>query len=48
MTGSAIVRHHSYSDRRRPDIREALAHLVDHSMRRICDAASAGVRWSGV
>ena len=43
-----FVRRQSFLDRWLPDLREALAHLVGHSMRRICDAASADVRWSGV
>ncbi len=42
------VRRQSFLDRRRPDLREVLAHLVGHSMRRICGVASADVRWSGV
>ena len=38
------VRRQSFLDRRAPDLREALAHLVGHSMRRICGVASADVR----
>ena len=42
------VRRQSFLDRRAPDLREVLAHLVGHSMQRICGVASADVRWSVV
>jgi len=42
------VRRQGFLDRRPPDLREALAHLVGHSRRRICGVASADVRWSVV
>ncbi|NQV83701.1 MAG: hypothetical protein HQ494_07765 [Rhodospirillales bacterium] len=37
-----IVRRHINWNRWRPDLREDLAHLVDHIKRRICGIASAG------
>jgi membrane-bound lytic murein transglycosylase MltF len=42
------VRRQGFWDRRRPELREGLAHLVVLIMRPICGEASAGFRWSFV
>jgi hypothetical protein len=43
-----LVRRQINCDFGQPDFVEALAHLVWHFRRRLCDAASAAVRWSFV
>ena len=42
------VRRHIKWNIWRPDLREGLAHLVDHIKRRICGIASAGFPWFSV
>ena len=44
----AAVRRQSFWVRRRPDLRECLAHPFGLIMRRICGEASVAFRWSSV
>jgi|SaaInlV_150m_DNA_6_1039752.scaffolds.fasta_scaffold15452_2 hypothetical protein len=48
LWGLKSVRRHIKWNIWRPDLREGLAHLVDHIKRRICGIASAGFPWFSV
>ncbi len=48
LLSEAIVCCQMFSNRRQVELMEYLAHLVGHSMRRLCGGATAGFRWSVV